>query len=78
MGTVCVAPSSTSLACAPALEAPIEETVSAAANAFSYDPTADRYTYVWKTDKAWAGTCRKFVLTLRDGTLHTALFRFTR
>jgi hypothetical protein len=31
---------------------------------------------VWKTSKAWAGTCRKFVLTLADGTVHSALFRF--
>jgi hypothetical protein len=35
-----------------------------------------RYTYVWKTDRGWAGTCRKFVLTLSDGTTHEALFRF--
>jgi hypothetical protein len=34
------------------------------------------YTYVWKTNPAWAGTCRKFVLTLSDGTTHEALFRF--
>jgi hypothetical protein len=36
----------------------------------------ESYTYVWKTSKAWAGTCRKFVLTLADGTVHSALFRF--
>jgi hypothetical protein len=35
-----------------------------------------KYTYVWKTDRSWAGTCRKFVLTLSDGTTHEALFRF--
>lgn len=34
------------------------------------------YTYVWKTDPAWGGTCRKFVLTLTDGTTHEALFQF--
>jgi MBG domain-containing protein len=34
------------------------------------------YTYVWKTDPTWAGTCRKFVLTLSDGSTHEALFRF--
>jgi hypothetical protein len=34
------------------------------------------YTYVWKTNTGWAGTCRKFVLTLADGTTHEALFRF--
>jgi hypothetical protein len=34
------------------------------------------YTYVWKTDPTWAGTCRKFILTLSDGSTHEALFRF--
>jgi hypothetical protein len=34
------------------------------------------YTYNWKTNPAWAGTCRKFVLTLSDGSTHEALFRF--
>ena len=35
------------------------------------------YTYVWKTNASWVGTCRKFVLTLADGSVHEALFRFT-
>jgi hypothetical protein len=37
-----------------------------------------KYTYVWKTSKTWAGSCRKFVLTLADGTSHAALFRFVK
>jgi MBG domain len=36
------------------------------------------YTYVWKTNASWAGTCRKFQLTLADGSTHEALFRFMR
>ena len=35
-----------------------------------------KYTYVWKTDRSWAGSCRRLVLTLADGTTHQALFRF--
>jgi hypothetical protein len=31
---------------------------------------------VWKTNKQWAGTCRKFVLKLVDGSTHTADFKF--
>ncbi|MFE9849884.1 PxKF domain-containing protein [Streptomyces sp. NPDC005576] len=31
---------------------------------------------VWKTGKAWAGTCRRCRLTLADGTDHLADFRF--
>ena len=37
-----------------------------------------QYTYVWKTSAAWAGTCRKLVITLADGTSHAALFRFVK
>ena len=34
------------------------------------------YTYVWKTSKAWAGTCRQIDVRLNDGTDHFALFSF--
>lgn len=32
--------------------------------------------YNWKTSKSYAGTCREMVLTLADGTTHSAMFRF--
>ena len=38
----------------------------------------DQYTYVWKTNKAWAGTCRQLVVKLDDGTYHRANFNFTK
>ena len=43
----------------------------------AYDPATDTYTYVWKTHKAWAGTCRQLVVKLEDGTFHQANFQFT-
>jgi hypothetical protein len=33
-------------------------------------------TYVWKTDKAWAGTCRQLVIWFVDGTVARATFKF--
>jgi hypothetical protein len=54
----------------------LEETVTAGASSLTYDPLADQYTYVWKTDKAWAGTCRQLSITLNDDTVHTADFQF--
>jgi len=54
----------------------IEETVTAGSSSLSYDPVADQYVYVWKTNKAWAGTCRQLVVRLNDGTDHMANFRF--
>jgi hypothetical protein len=34
------------------------------------------YTYVWKTDKSWAGTCRQLTVRVNDGTDHLANFKF--
>ncbi len=54
----------------------IEETVSAGGSSLSYDAAADVYSYVWKTNKAWKGTCRILALRLTDGSSHFAKFRF--
>jgi hypothetical protein len=40
---------------------PIESTTSTPAG-LTYNQANDQYTYVWKSDKAWAGTCRQVVL----------------
>jgi len=54
----------------------IEETVTAGSSSLSYDPSTDTYTYVWKTNKAWANTCRQLVVKLKDDTYHQANFKF--
>ena len=56
----------------------IEQTVTASTSSLSYDATTDQYTYVWKTDKAWAGSCRALVVKLADNTIRTANFQFTK
>ena len=53
-------------------------TPAALAEPFRYDRSTDEYVFAWKTDKAWAGTCRVFVLGLRDGTIHTVTFQFKK
>ncbi len=53
-------------------------TSTAGASGLQYDPATATYTYVWKTVKAWAGTCRELSVTLVDGTTHTALFVFRK
>ncbi|HSL30709.1 MAG TPA: PxKF domain-containing protein, partial [Anaerolineales bacterium] len=63
-------------ASAPASE--LEDTVTAGASSLSYDPLTDTYTYVWKTNKSWANSCRQLVIQLNDGTVHRANFSFTR
>ena len=54
----------------------LEEIDSPGANGLSYDAASQRYHYVWKTNKAWAGTCRQLIVTLVDGSSHVASFKF--
>jgi hypothetical protein len=70
-------PGSKAVACGtnPSLDQ-VEETLTAGGSSLTYD--GSQYVYVWKTDKSWAGTCRKLDLKLADGTTHSALFRFTK
>jgi hypothetical protein len=42
----------------------------------TYNSTTGLYTYTWKTNKAWKGTCRQLVLQLTDGSTHVANFKF--
>jgi hypothetical protein len=70
-------PKSQQVPCDPAAPVDgIEETVTSGASSLSYDATSDRYSYVWKTEKGWANTCRQLVLKLTDGTFHRATFKF--
>ena len=71
------APTSGGYACgSPVGEDLIEETASEGSAGLTYDAATGQYKYVWKTNKAWAGGCRKLVLALMDGTKHEALFHF--
>ena len=72
-------PTSERIACASSFPLdPVEETTTAGASSLAYDAVTGQYRYTWKTDKAWANSCRQLVVRLADGTDHTALFRFTR
>ncbi|HEX8858049.1 MAG TPA: PxKF domain-containing protein [Actinomycetes bacterium] len=43
-----------------------------------YDVGSRAYVYLWKTDRAWADTCRQLIVKLTDGSVHRANFQFTR
>lgn len=62
--------------------APVDDitttTVTTGGSSLTYDPSTAEYVYVWKTDKAWAGTCRQFLMKLTDGSQHVANFQFTK
>ena len=53
-----------------------EVTVTAGNSGLSYDSASATYTYVWKTNKAWSGTCRQLTVRLSDGSDHSAQFVF--
>jgi uncharacterized repeat protein (TIGR01451 family) len=52
----------------------VAETLNAGGSSLSF--SGDTYIYVWKTQSSWAGTCRQLVITLNDGSVHTANFKF--
>jgi hypothetical protein len=54
----------------------LQPTQAAGKSGLAYDSASDQYTYVWKTEKTWAGTCRYLSLQLIDGTEHRAAFHF--
>jgi hypothetical protein len=43
-----------------------------------YRKSKKRYAMVWQTERRWAGTCRQFMLKLKDGTVRRADFKFVR
>ena len=58
----------------------VESTVTAGSSSLSYDPATNVYTYVWKTQKAWAGTCQRLLLAFSDGgaSVYHADFQFKK
>jgi MBG domain-containing protein len=71
-------PVSTPTTCGTTTTDVIETTVTAGSSSLSYDATTNQYNYVWKTDKAWAGTCRTLTVKFIDGTIQQANFKFTK
>jgi hypothetical protein len=69
-------PSSEPIACDT--QAPLDTTittVTAGNSSLTYDAATDQYSYVWKTDKAWAGQCRQLTMKFVDGSQHIANFK---
>jgi hypothetical protein len=54
------------------------ETYASSVPGLNYDPIADQYVYVWKTDKTWAGKSGTLNVKLADGSMHTGRFNFTK
>ena len=50
--------------------------MSANKSGLTYDAGSGIYTYVWKTDKKWGGSCRTLSVELADGSSQTVSFSF--
>ncbi len=46
--------------------------------ALKYSVVQERYTYVWETERSWAGSCRTFTLALADGTSYSVDLQLTK
>jgi MBG domain-containing protein/trehalose utilization protein len=69
-------PSSTAVSCGAAPQSTMEDQAVTSLPGLRMDGLT--YTYHWNTNASWAGSCRKLVLTLDDGSKHEALFRFVQ
>ena len=73
------APTAPTIACTPGnLTDSLTEVVAAGSSSLHFGPITLIYTYVWKTDKAFANTCRELQITLSDGSVHKARFQFIK
>jgi predicted extracellular nuclease len=52
-----------------------EETATAGGSSLSNEEDSGQYNYVWKTEKAWKGSCRRLSIQLIDGSSHFANFQ---
>ncbi len=72
-------PSTVAIGCgnaAPTDDVAVVPTDTPGKSGLSYSARDRQYTYVWKTQKSWSGTCRRLTVTLTDGTAHVANFKF--
>jgi probable HAF family extracellular repeat protein len=69
-------PRSQQMICHGDLTDDTQPTISKGANTLHYGAASGQYTYVWATDKAWAGTCRQLQLKFTDGQVQSAAFSF--
>ena len=71
-------PTATQFSCDLGAGSDAVEATTAGNSGLQYDAATNTYTYVWKTQKAWANQCRTFEITFDDGAYRQALFQFTK
>ena len=70
-------PSSAPISCPAWAPHSIKAAPAGSTSGLSSSSASGHYRYGWQTDAGWAGTCRRFTLSLNDGTApRTADFSF--
>jgi len=69
-------PTSAQIACPEGLPVSGPEQLTRSTGGLSFDAVTGAYQYNWKTEKSWAGTCRRLTVRFREGSTLTALFSF--
>lgn len=64
------------LACGSGTVNPIAEADASGMSGLRYDTEAGQFVFTFQTEKGWAGTCRRLVLTLINDVTYTVDFRF--
>jgi probable HAF family extracellular repeat protein len=72
-------PEARTVACDPAAPLnPVRETVNAKASALVFDQASGQYSYTWRTQRDWAGTCSELVFRFDDGQERSIRFQLLR
>jgi hypothetical protein len=58
--------------------APADTEPAASEHGLRYSSRTGLYYFKWRTQRVWGGTCRAFVLTLKDGSVHQLVVKFRR
>lgn len=68
---------SVGISCAPGAAVDLTElaALNPGASQFGYDALRDQYQFNWRTDRSWSNSCRRLLVRLDDGTVHSADFR---
>jgi hypothetical protein len=76
LGVLIKVPTASAITCPTGDGADAIEQTATTPNGLTYDGATGQYTYVWKTQAGWKGTCKQLHMPLSDGLDHTALFQF--
>ena len=76
LGVLVSPPKAVAITCPTGAGADAVEETTTSPSGLTYNAASDQYNYVWKTQPAWKGTCKRLDLPMSDGVTHAAVFQF--